>query len=32
VFLPAQVHSASNPGKTEVKAVVFELKPDAASK
>ena len=32
VFLPAQVHSASNPGTTEVKAVVFELKPESTAK
>lgn len=32
VFLPAQVHSASNAGKTEVKAVVFELKPGSTAK
>ena len=31
VFLPASVHSAKNTGKTQVKVIVFELKPDAAA-
>jgi beta-alanine degradation protein BauB len=30
-FLPAQAHSAVNPGKTEVKAIVFEIKPTASA-
>jgi quercetin dioxygenase-like cupin family protein len=29
VFLPAQVHSAQNTGKTQVRAIVVELKPAA---
>ncbi len=31
VFIPAAVHSAKNTGKTQVRVVVFELKPDAAA-
>jgi len=31
VFLPAGPHSARNPGKSQVRVVVFELKPDAAA-